>query len=606
MQTNSPTLRGRDILLVSSDDFEAGLKTSKHQLTALLARHNRVLFIESIGLRRPRAGGKDLSRIGRKLRRFLAGPQRREDHLWVFTPLAIPLHDRPWARAFNAWFLARCVRRAAARLSFRDPILWVFLPSAAGIVGRCGEALVVYYNVDDFAQFTGSDAPVVNALDEELTRRADVVFASAESLAERKRTINPNTHYLPHGVDTEHFRTALAGLPVPADIADLTGPVLCYWGWISDYFDVAVVDGMAAARPGWSVLLIGESTIDLSRLRERPNVRILGSRPYESLPAYAARSDVLLIVRRLNDLTRSMNPLKLREYLATGRPVVSSPLPEVVSSQSKYGAAVASATTAEEFVAAAERFLSTATPERPERIAALVADESWEARLAVIAAEVRAAEARRSTSDPPSLPRRGWVETQRSEYLPRRYPSTAAASSSPRCRSGSSDALDEEEEAARLRRNTLSAWGRGAAAGRGPGPMTGANRWASAVSGTPAGSACFWPCCSWGPRSRSSCALLDWGAIWAPSRAPSAALAADCATSTGATSTGGRDQRSPSTGSPRPRSSWLRRALSGRMRAWSWSAGWRPSGNGSASRPPRKPDVVSCARRLRRRTTSWR
>lgn len=394
MSEHDGGLTGRDIILVSSDDFEAGLKTSKHQLTARLARDNRVLFVESIGLRRPAATAKDSKRILRKIRRFLAGPQPREGSLWVYTPLAIPLHDRRWARRFNAWFVARSVRAAARKLRFRDPLLWVFLPSAAGLVGQVGESLLIYYNVDDFAQFTGSDAATVQRLDEELTRRADIVFASAQSLADQKRELNPNTFYSPHGVDLAHFGQAVEGLPPPADVAHLSRPVIGYWGWIADYFDLPAIAHVARTRPDWTILLIGEATIDLSAIDSLPNVVVLGRRPYEQLPAYASLCDVLLIPRILNPLTRSMNPLKLREYLATGRPVVSSPMPEVVAAKErKYGEAVALADDGPGYVAAIEQQLARATP--PAAIAALVADESWEARLAAVAAEILRTEAER-------------------------------------------------------------------------------------------------------------------------------------------------------------------------------------------------------------------
>jgi len=391
-----PGLRGRDILLLSSDDYEAGLKTSKHQLTECLSRHNRILFVESVGLRRPAARAKDLGRIRQKVARFVAGPQKRADNLWVYTPLAIPLHQRPLVRAFNDRFVSFCIRRAAQTLGFCDPLLWIFLPTVAGVAGRCGERLLLYYCVDDFAQFTGSDVAVINALDRELTCKSDVVFASAESLADRKRILNPNTHYIPHGVDVEHFRRAVDGMAVPADIADLRGPVITYWGWISDYFDQDAVADMATTHPEWNILLIGESTVDLSWLRSFANVRILGTRPYETLPGYAARSDVLLILRKVTALTRSMNPLKLREYLATGRPVVSSPLPEVQACcDTKYKGAVTVAESPHGVTAAVEAFLASATPERAARIAALVADESWEVRLTRISREILAVEAQR-------------------------------------------------------------------------------------------------------------------------------------------------------------------------------------------------------------------
>jgi glycosyltransferase involved in cell wall biosynthesis len=397
MTPSDQRLQGRDILLVSSDDWEAGLKTSKHQLTSRLALDNRVLFVESIGLRRPSAGSKrDKGRIAKKVRRFLAGPQPKADNLWVFTPLAIPLHDRPWARRFNAWFVSWSVWRTARKLGFQRPLLWMFLPSAAGLVGRCGESLVIYYNVDDFAQFTGSHKPTVVAMDEQLTRAADVVFATSEPLTERKRELNPNTYQAPHGVDYQHFRAALDGPPPPPELAGLvgSGPIIGYWGWINDYFALDEIATAAEARPEWQFVLIGAAVVDVSRLESLPNVHLLGSRPYEVLPQYAAHCDVLLIPFRINELTHHVNPLKLREYLAAGVPVVSTPMPDVVATKAaKYGEAVELAETGPEFIAAIEQQLAVPKSERAEAISALVADESWEARLARVSERVLEAEA---------------------------------------------------------------------------------------------------------------------------------------------------------------------------------------------------------------------
>ncbi|HIE50782.1 MAG TPA: glycosyltransferase family 1 protein [Armatimonadetes bacterium] len=372
-------LEGRDIILFSSDDYECGLTTSKHQLTKRLAGHNRVLFVESIGLRRPRATKRDLGRILRKLVSFCRFYRRIDEHLIVYTPLVLPFHDLPTVRWLNRLLLSATLRFVCRWLRFRRPLLWIFLPTAADLVGQFGEECVIYYNVDDFAQFTGSDVKTITALDEQLTRTADIVFTSARNLYQRKRPLNPNTHYLPHGVEVEHFARALGeSLPRPSDIAAIPPPIIGYYGFIGDYFDTDLVAGIADARPQWSVVLIGESRLDLSDLTARPNVYWLGPKPYEELPAYAAAFDVALLARKLNPLTRSMNPLKLREYLAAGRPVVSVPMPEVVSA---YGDLVYIADDAPGFVAAIEEILATDTPAARRHRAAAVASESWEAKL---------------------------------------------------------------------------------------------------------------------------------------------------------------------------------------------------------------------------------
>jgi hypothetical protein len=152
------------------------------------------------------------------------------------------------------------------------------------------------------------------------------------ALQEAKKGWNPNTILVTHGVDYEHFSRAVReDLPCPPDIADIPHPRLGFFGLIRDWVDLDLLAEVARKRPDWHIVMIGDadSTVDLAPYRALPNMHFLGRRPYADLPAYCKAFDVGLIPFKINELTKAVNPIKLREYLAAGLPVVSTPLPEV-------------------------------------------------------------------------------------------------------------------------------------------------------------------------------------------------------------------------------------------------------------------------------------
>src|SRR2546427_6671811 len=167
-------------------------------------------------------------------------------------------------------------------------------------------------------------------MEQDLIRRAHVVFTSAEKLYGERQSLNPHTYYIPHGVDVAHFAGALdPSTEVPADMCGRPHPVIGFFGLLADWVDLELVRMVAVARPDWSVVLIGKATTDLRPLRGLANVHLLGQKPYSTLPHYCRGFDVGIIPFRKNDLTVRANPLKLREYLAAGLPVVSAPPPGV-------------------------------------------------------------------------------------------------------------------------------------------------------------------------------------------------------------------------------------------------------------------------------------
>ena len=322
-------LRGRDMLCFSHD--WTGDPLSKTHLMKLLARDNRVLWVNSIGYRAPTATAADLSRAWRKLKAAAAPLTEPLPNLHVLSPLAVPAWGSPAVRAFNRKFLRWQVRRAMQTLRFKRPINWVFNPAAAVLAGSLGEDRVIYYCVDEYTAFAGVPSESLIALERGLLRRADLVVVSADRLLKSKGPYNPRTVLVRHGVDFDHFRTALdPATVVPDEIRHLPRPVIGYFGLMSpDWVDLAVLEATARHFSGGSLVLIGKVAMDLGPLAKLPNVHVLGRKPYGALPAYCKGFDAAVIPFPVSEVTLSANPLKAREYLAAGLPVVSTPVPEV-------------------------------------------------------------------------------------------------------------------------------------------------------------------------------------------------------------------------------------------------------------------------------------
>jgi glycosyltransferase involved in cell wall biosynthesis len=366
-------LRGRDILCFSHD--WSGDPLSKTHLMRLLARDNRILWINSIGYRTPTASKADVGRALQKLK-AAAGPLREvEPNIFVLNPLAIPAYGRPSVRALNRHLLRAQVRRAMRRLRFRRPINWVFNPAAAVIAGALGEETLIYQCVDEYTAFSGVASGSLAELEETLLRRADLVIVSADRLYQSKSAYNPQTVLVRHGVDHDHFRKALdPATKVPDAIANLPRPVIGFFGLIADWVDVDLMARVAERFPGGSLVVLGKATTDVSALEGRPNVHLLGRVPYADLPAYCKGFDVALNPFRISELTLNANPLKVREYLAAGLPVVSTAIPEVeVLGQCRIGA------DDESFLREVQAALADPGPSLMRSEA--IRPESWAARL---------------------------------------------------------------------------------------------------------------------------------------------------------------------------------------------------------------------------------
>jgi glycosyltransferase involved in cell wall biosynthesis len=369
-------IEGNDIIFFAND--WGGDPLSKHQIALQLAQRNRILWVNSMGNRNPTVSAHDLRRAWKKLWQFSRGCGPVAKNIFRFCPLVLPFHGNRAARWINRRLLAWGLRRACRKLGFEAPVTLTFVPNAVDVAGSLGERLVVYYCVDEYSQFSGANRSAILDMERRLMEKSDLVIVSASRLYETKRASNVNTVLITHGVDVAHFRTAcIEATPVPQDAAILPGPVIGFYGLIEDWVDLDVIRHMAIARPGWSFLMIGEVKADTSAVSSLPNVHFTGRRAYQSLPGYCKKFDIAVLPFVINELTLAANPLKVREYLAAGLPVVATPLPEV----QKLGALVCVATTPEEFLRQCDGLLDAGRRGPDLAVSRQMDGESWEGKV---------------------------------------------------------------------------------------------------------------------------------------------------------------------------------------------------------------------------------
>ncbi|MGF1506506.1 MAG: glycosyltransferase family 1 protein [Chloroflexi bacterium] len=325
-------IANQDFVILSTQDWDA-LPTRKHRFARRWAQQgNRVLYIEQ---QMHWAGW--LADIGNQFSRawsFLESPQEVEPNLWVYTlPLVLPFFQMVAAiNTVNNAFLLPVIKRQTARLGFHHPILWAYTPHSADFIGRLGERLAVYECVDDFTASKGLVHPAtIGRLEERLIRRVDLLITTAPALHDHKSDHAKRAVLVPNGVDADHFAQAADDLqPVPAAMRDLPRPVIGFLGSLNYWIDTGLLGRIAREHPDWTVAHVGpvDMLADMSPLQGLPNVALIGRVPYAQVPDYVRAFDVCVNPYHLDGVAEHCSPLKLYEYIATGKPVVSVDMPE--------------------------------------------------------------------------------------------------------------------------------------------------------------------------------------------------------------------------------------------------------------------------------------
>ncbi|MDP2808039.1 MAG: glycosyltransferase, partial [bacterium] len=312
-------------------------------------------------------------------------------NLSVLNLLVLPFHGNSLTNKINKRLLVSQVRFYKNKLGFNKPILWSFLPNVESAFGQLDEELSLYYITDDFTKFTGHPAQAIGRMEERLIGQADLVIASARNLVDIKGK-GKNIHLIGHGVDHRHFSRALemTSKDWPEDVKNIKKPIIGFFGEINDWLDLEMLHRAAELKPDWSFVLVGRVAVEVGDIRYLSglkNIYLPGQKKFYELPAYCAAFDVGLIPMKLNDLTKCVNPLKLKEYLAAGLPVISARLPEVQA----YQDVVEFAGTAGELVSAVEKLLAKDRMKIKYELSRRVAQESWDSKVEEISKLIQTA-----------------------------------------------------------------------------------------------------------------------------------------------------------------------------------------------------------------------
>lgn len=368
-------LKGETILCLAAANWE-GMWARAQQFMSIFARRgNRVIYVDPpITYLSPLKNAALRGQVNDRLR-----PDG--ENIWIYSPpVILPFGNmyRPVNR-FNQRIISTGLGRVYRELDLKPTLCWTYLPNTVDM-SLPVDLTLVYDCADEHTAFPGLiNKETVSRMERELFARAGASLVSARELYQRKKEFAPHLVVVPNGADVAHFNSALKPeLVAPEEVASLPRPVIGYIGAVSAWLDQEMLSTAARTHPEWTLVLIGPVDTDISSLAALSNVHLLGRKNYNRLPAYLKSFDVTVIPFKLNALTRGVNPVKLYEYLAAGKPVVSSDLPEV----RPFGPLVAVARDSDEFVKRVEEELAGNSPEKVTERLRVAEQNSWEARAA--------------------------------------------------------------------------------------------------------------------------------------------------------------------------------------------------------------------------------
>lgn len=379
-------LEKEDIICFSSIDWDFIWQGHQEIMSRLARSGNRVLFVENTGVRSPgiRDTGRLLTRI-RNWRKGYKGIRPVEENLYVLSPIILPFPYSRVARFINKMLLNRLIQNWSRSIRLSTPVIWTFLPSplTLELIDKLPYKSLIYYCIDSFEKSSRAASRIKN-YENNLIKKADLVFVTSERLKERCQPFNEKIYKFPFTVDYEKFSKYLENKSdsVPPEFSDIKGPVIGYVGGLHRWLDLELIVKAATACPDINFVFVGPEQESMDRLKKLPNIHLFGAKNHEQLPAYLEHFDVGWIPYRITDYTQSVYPTKLNEYLAIGLPVLATGILEIGLFRKEYPGIV-------EIIAAddnLERNLRDAVKSRYnqdmiEQRRTIAMDNSWSGRL---------------------------------------------------------------------------------------------------------------------------------------------------------------------------------------------------------------------------------
>ena len=348
-----------------------------------LARDYRVLFVNSLGMRVPslRRDPNAVKKIIRKLHSKLRFLRKSKSGMWVLSPISLPFSSLT-ARKLNTFGVGMQVRLVAFLLRLTNPVVYIGCPPALGVAKKLdSRSFMVYERTDLFEEMPGVDKSYVASLDREIADSADLVLYVNRSFFEQGVRTNENSLLLGHGVDFDFFVESTESEETPDDIAGIPRPIIGFFGDISDKTsDFALIEFAARQLPHMSFVLVGDVSADVSKLKDLPNVYFLGKKLYEQIPFYGKEFDVAMMPWNQNRWIEFCCPVKTKEYLALGKPIVTMYYPEI----EPYSDLVYVARDYDGFVSSLREAVEEDDPSKVRARRERVRDETWDSKVARI------------------------------------------------------------------------------------------------------------------------------------------------------------------------------------------------------------------------------
>jgi uncharacterized SAM-binding protein YcdF (DUF218 family) len=377
-------LKNEDIICISSIDWDFIWQGHQEIMSTLAANGNRVLYIENTGVRPPRI--KDISRIRSRLKnwfRSTGGVRKERENLYVFSPLILPFPYSRIVRWINYMMLMLVIKRWMKAMEFGNPVIWTFLPTdlSRSIIEALPKKLVVYYCIDNFSVSSPAAIKIVEP-EQRMIRSVDLVFTTSTALYDYCSRYNGSVYKFPFTVNYGKFeKVRLQDGPPPEELKSIARPIVGYIGGIHKWMDMELLVEAARRCPDYRFVFVGPIQTDTSALEAYGNVHFLGKKHHESLPGLIKHFDVCIIPYVISDYTKNVYPTKLNEYLALGKHVVSTPLPELIEFNGKYGDVVAIARDADGFIAAIRKCLDGESGVTSERLTEIARENGWDGRI---------------------------------------------------------------------------------------------------------------------------------------------------------------------------------------------------------------------------------
>jgi glycosyltransferase involved in cell wall biosynthesis len=301
------------------------------QVMRRFAQRTKVLFVNSV-ISKPlqfKKGNRLFTKIRSKLQSIFKGIKEVEPNFFVYTPISIPLYQFSWGKALNDFVLKMQIKYYASKLRMKYPLVWVECLTACNTALALHSPLRIYQRTDIHEEFKGADSYLVDC-NLTLMNQAEIVVYVNRMLYERERTKCCKAILSDHGVDYDLFVSQSNEKENLFDMKEISSPVVGYFGSLSDHtMDFGFLLEVIKLLPDVSFVLVGPAKSDVSRFRNLPNTYLLGQKNYQDIPLYGNCFDVSIMIWRNTRWIEACNPVKLKEYLAIGRPVVTTPFPQL-------------------------------------------------------------------------------------------------------------------------------------------------------------------------------------------------------------------------------------------------------------------------------------